>query len=314
MNNHRLKLSIFFLVLAFAIIYCGGAGDNNGGSEGTSTRVVVSFQDQQCVDIAAIEREATRQSFDEIVSFTLTVTGDDFSTIVRSFNIGDEIRISVLVGDPRNFMIEGFDEFGQLVCSGGVSAAVMPGLNVINIICILVEPTPTPTPTPTVTPTPTPTVTPSPTPTITPPPPVEVCNDGIDNDGDFFTDCADFDCVGQTGPCGETCEQPEDTCSDGFDNDGDGRADCADSDCEGQRGPQEQICETPEVSCDDGSDNDGDGLFDCQDPDCEGVDIGDLRFCELPEVSCSDGFDNDGDGTTDCEDSNCFDDPVCNLR
>ncbi len=63
--------------------------------------------------------------------------------------------------------------------------------------------------------------------------PPEVCDDGLDNDGDGHTDCADSDCIGQTGPCEGTCEQSETTCNDFFDNDGDGAADCADSDCFG---------------------------------------------------------------------------------
>jgi hypothetical protein len=60
---------------------------------------------------------------------------------------------------------------------------------------------------------------------------VEVCDDGVDNDHNGQIDCADPDCVGQTGPCGETCEKPEASCFDGFDNDGDGLFDCDDPDC-----------------------------------------------------------------------------------
>lgn len=60
--------------------------------------------------------------------------------------------------------------------------------------------------TPTETPTETPTVTPTVTPTATPTPPHEdttgafACSDGIDNDGDGLTDCADPDCA-NTSPC-----------------------------------------------------------------------------------------------------------------
>ena len=64
-----------------------------------------------------------------------------------------------------------------------------------------------------------------------PGPQVEVCDDGLDNNHNGKIDCADEDCIGQSGPCGGTCEQPETTCFDGFDNDGDGSVDCADSDC-----------------------------------------------------------------------------------
>ena len=66
-----------------------------------------------------------------------------------------------------------------------------------------------PTETPTITPnaTATPTATSTSTPTATPTPPHEDtggaqgCIDGIDNDGDGLTDCADPDCA-NTPPCG----------------------------------------------------------------------------------------------------------------
>ncbi|NNF99955.1 MAG: hypothetical protein HKM93_11300, partial [Desulfobacteraceae bacterium] len=55
------------------------------------------------------------------------------------------------------------------------------------------------------------------------------CTDGIDNDGDGFTDCLDSDCDGIS-----TCEfGAETSCADGIDNDGDGFTDCLDSDCDG---------------------------------------------------------------------------------
>jgi hypothetical protein len=54
-----------------------------------------------------------------------------------------------------------------------------------------------------------------------------LCADQIDNDGDSFTDCGDFDCAA-------FCLTPEDTavlCADALDNDGDGFTDCDDFDC-----------------------------------------------------------------------------------
>jgi len=47
------------------------------------------------------------------------------------------------------------------------------------------------------------------------------CNDGVDNDCDGATDCADTDCQGGT----------ETACADGIDNDCDGDVDCDDVDC-----------------------------------------------------------------------------------
>lgn len=54
---------------------------------------------------------------------------------------------------------------------------------------------------------------------------VEDCSDGIDNDGDGYVDCNDWDCL-ET----ESCFTDE-ICSDGFDNDGNGDIDCDDEAC-----------------------------------------------------------------------------------
>ncbi len=69
------------------------------------------------------------------------------------------------------------------------------------------------------------------------PNPAERCDDGIDNDGDRYVDCADPECV--DAPNCKDCNggQPPGpefgigACTDGRDNDCDGVADCADSDC-----------------------------------------------------------------------------------
>jgi hypothetical protein len=53
------------------------------------------------------------------------------------------------------------------------------------------------------------------------PPAVEICNNGIDDDGDGFIDNEDFDCT-ETG----------DECSNGIDDDGDGFIDNEDFDCQ----------------------------------------------------------------------------------
>ena len=80
-----------------------------------------------------------------------------------------------------------------------------------------------------------------------------VCDDGIDNDGNGFTDCDDFDCA----------EDPacEEDCSDGIDNDEDGTIDCDDLGC-----AHDEACAE---DCSDGIDNDEDGHTDCDDYYCE---------------------------------------------
>ena len=50
----------------------------------------------------------------------------------------------------------------------------------------------------------------------------EVCDDGIDNDGDGYVDCDDFDCPPYEGGGNN---------DDGIDNDDDGYIDCDDFDC-----------------------------------------------------------------------------------
>jgi subtilisin-like proprotein convertase family protein len=116
------------------------------------------------------------------------------------------------------------------------------------------------------------------------------CSDGVDNDTDGVTDCADTDCAANL-----RCI-PETACSDGVDNDLDGHADCSDDQCNGHSN-----CEfAHEVSCHDNLDNDADGHADCTDSDCSG-----LPLC-LIETNCSDGVDNDMDGLADCQDPGCF--------
>ncbi|GAA0760396.1 S8/S53 family peptidase [Psychroflexus lacisalsi] len=83
----------------------------------------------------------------------------------------------------------------------------------------------------------------------------EICDDGIDNDGNGFVDCEDASCSSNRA-CVES------NCEDGIDNDGDGFVDCEDINCEDF---QDCLIER----CIDGIDNDEDGLIDCDDPDCQ---------------------------------------------
>lgn len=136
---------------------------------------------------------------------------------------------------------------------------------------------------------------------------IEACQDGVDNDGDGFIDCGDFDCRGISPEvCGGEPEDNLTACSDGVDNDFDGFVDCDDFDCS-LNFPS--ICGAPSgtenepQSCRDGVDNEGDGFIDCSDFDCRGV----IPECpaENTPAACTDGVDNDGDGFVDCIDFDC---------
>lgn len=110
---------------------------------------------------------------------------------------------------------------------------------------------------------------------------VEVCGNGIDDDGNGLIDCFDAACFG--ADCAENCSLPGD-------EDGDGLADCADEDC------VSGVCAE---DCGNGLDDDGDGRVDCDDSACWG---------EACVEDCATLFDEDGDGAAGCADSDCFGD------
>jgi hypothetical protein len=131
----------------------------------------------------------------------------------------------------------------------------------------------------------------------------------MDNDGDNFTDCDDFDCKGTV-----TCASPENSdalCSDGMDNDTDTidgmdlmLVDCEDPSCHGH--PDVTVCMegmTP-AECTDNQDNDQDGYTDCDDKDCVVALLCDATQ-ETGMVECTDTLDNDMDGDADCADNSC---------
>lgn len=85
----------------------------------------------------------------------------------------------------------------------------------------------------------------------------EICNDGVDNDGDFLRDCDDQDCAAEV-----VCQ--DEVCDNGADDDGDGQVDCDDNDCADDVACLEAIpgdgIRTPQLEeCDDGNLVDGDG-------------------------------------------------------
>ncbi|MBK9033009.1 MAG: M4 family metallopeptidase [Myxococcales bacterium] len=125
------------------------------------------------------------------------------------------------------------------------------------------------------------------------PTPETACADGLDNDGDGATDCADSDCA-----AAPACQAPttETACADGLDNDGDGATDCADSDC-----AQAPACQAPatETACADGLDNDGDGATDCADSDCAQAPACQATWTTLASSAFESGWDGFVDGGAD---------------
>ncbi|HEY3449108.1 MAG TPA: hypothetical protein VGK67_22290 [Myxococcales bacterium] len=139
------------------------------------------------------------------------------------------------------------------------------------------------------------------------------CNDGIDNDNNGFTDCADFSCcrygvpatgvtVCTAGTCGggtrdagtvvgkdaAAPENDDSLCSNGIDDNGNGFIDCADFSC----------CKT---IADGGLAIRPPGLTVCNEVTC----FGPGKQPENTAATCSDGIDNDGNRYTDCADKSC---------
>jgi|GEM_PF-5793413 len=61
----------------------------------------------------------------------------------------------------------------------------------------------------------------------------EICDDGVDNNGDTLVDCDDPVCAPDPESDDNSCRFPEE-CSGGWDEDADGQTDCSDSDCAGE--------------------------------------------------------------------------------
>jgi cysteine-rich repeat protein len=129
-------------------------------------------------------------------------------------------------------------------------------------------------------------------------PPENNCFDGIDNNGDGMTDCADSTCataVGQMTTCGVgVCAATGNlACSNGQ------QIDTCRAGVPGVEGP------FGDATCTDTVDNDCDGATDGGDPDCIEV---------VVEEICDDDQDNDGDGLVDCDDTaDCANDPACQV-
>jgi hypothetical protein len=123
---------------------------------------------------------------------------------------------------------------------------------------------------------------------FTPNPP-EICDNGIDDDGDQYVDCADPNCK-TTAACFK-CNGGQDpgpefgpaACTDGKDNDCDGKVDCADPDC--------HASDYYVTECCNGADDNGNGIIDefacrcASDADCPGGQVcytHTVHSCSIP--------------------------------
>jgi hypothetical protein len=152
---------------------------------------------------------------------------------------------------------------------------------------------------------------------------VELCADGLDNDGDGATDCDDSDCADAVACASGSLYGivTESDCGNGVDDDGDKAIDCDDSDCASAVEcasvvPYGIVMPDTETDCGNGVDDDGDKAIDCDDTDCEsavgcgGVSLYGITMPDT-EVDCSDGDDADQDGLVDCDDPDCAGQPNC---
>ena len=147
----------------------------------------------------------------------------------------------------------------------------------------------------------------------------EICDNGIDDNGDGKIDTQDSGCAYYA----ECFGYPAEVCDDGIDNDNDGLADCLDLDC--------KSAANCAARC-------GDGVVNRSIEECDGLAFRDnVRACSawsskytggnlkcgsnclidtsactsyVPEI-CGDGIDNDNNGYTDCYDSACVGHSSC---
>ncbi|HTM68435.1 MAG TPA: hypothetical protein VL426_03990 [Candidatus Binatia bacterium] len=172
------------------------------------------------------------------------------------------------------------------------------------------------------------------------------CADGVDNDLDFYADCADVQCNGSVGQVatGARCQIPETTCNDEFDNDADGKPDCLDADCDGRVGQPlgTALCQYQNergAGCTDGFNNDADvdpadnqPLTDCVDnlsvpPNnpanycwkqvgygCPAVENCATATDDDKDKSYDDAWDKDPGTGINCQDYDCAGNAACPAR
>jgi hypothetical protein len=147
---------------------------------------------------------------------------------------------------------------------------------------------------------------------------VEVCNNGVNDDGSGLIDCANPACaVGATcGTFGKVCRAGTggaanfcgcpgggvENCSDGIDNNCDGLVDCADPQCK----PGGSVGGSGGARCDTQAVVNGNHVFGTCTATGTCVCSGSGK-----ETNCGDGVDNNCNGLIDCDDPDCQ--PVGNL-
>ncbi len=168
------------------------------------------------------------------------------------------------------------------------------------------------------------------------------CNGGNSKDTQATQEAIDY-CKSITCPYAPTAEDTWETCFDGIDNDCNGYTDCADFSCaknttnpgiatmcanspSTEEGLYMGHPENTEAACSDGQDNNYNGLIDCADGDCKAMaycqgatdepparakGFADLPFEQKREqiikehAACTDGVDNDKDSLIDCQEYQC---------
>ncbi len=212
--NKKLVLALFIAVFGTALIYaCGSESDE----ESSGTMLQISLSCPNIKEAEVLSRTfGIERSLADIVLLVLTVEGGSppINTITAEFNPDDpEIMIDVLIGTGRTFIMQGLDSNGNIVCQGETVTDITLDTVDIDIECEFIvedcsdeidnnfdglmdcddpdcinsdacvdlgnddddvagddddDETPTEP---------------------------EICDDGIDNDGDSFVDCVDQDCL-----------------------------------------------------------------------------------------------------------------------
>ena len=94
---------------------------------------------------------------------------------------------------------------------------------------------------------------------------VEICGNGVDDDGDGDVDCADSSCAHADGCAPENC-------SNKIDDNHNGKVDCADPYCRTDVACNFGVVITDIETCDNKIDDNMDGYIDCGDPQCRSTD------------------------------------------